>query len=341
MCSCASLSEDKAMKLVKRCGIERLRAHTKTYLCRAYPKASRVGSDNLDPMPFWLAGFQLVALNYQSTDLPMILNQGLFLNENGGCGYVLKPGLIRTAFSRASTPRSAQDEREPLEQDLRLELTVLSGHWLPKPSGMPNKQIARPRVRVSLCGAPEDRSVRQTQTDSETGLHPSWKETFVFEISQPSVAMLAFEVLDVNAKGNPDFIAAAAVPVNGLREGVRWVPLQDSRHHAIEFCGILVHARLVCPWAEQQRQQRLTQQPVAPEQAKIICAGPGRLHDSDSALSTSPVSCVPISPSRRLSLEAGSIETVVVVDPFQQTSPASSILADRCQERFSCWRASS
>ena len=62
------------------------------------------------PLPFWLLnlhvvlcnslfpGFFLfsspVALNYQTPGLMMNLNDGKFL-ENGGCGYVLKPSVMR------------------------------------------------------------------------------------------------------------------------------------------------------------------------------------------------------------------------------------------------------
>merc|ERR1712154_579020 len=45
-------------------------------------------------MGMWLAGFQLVALNYQNTDMSNIVNEGLFLHENGGAGYVLKPQSV-------------------------------------------------------------------------------------------------------------------------------------------------------------------------------------------------------------------------------------------------------
>lgn len=38
--------------------------------------------------------FVIVALNYQTPGLMMDLNQGKFL-ENGGCGYVLKPAVMR------------------------------------------------------------------------------------------------------------------------------------------------------------------------------------------------------------------------------------------------------
>ncbi len=36
----------------------------------------------------------LVALNYQKPDDPMMINSGFF-NNNGNCGYVLKPDFLR------------------------------------------------------------------------------------------------------------------------------------------------------------------------------------------------------------------------------------------------------
>lgn len=42
---------------------------------------------------FWLHGIQLVALNYQTDDLPLHLNAAMF-EANGGCGYVLKPPVL-------------------------------------------------------------------------------------------------------------------------------------------------------------------------------------------------------------------------------------------------------
>jgi hypothetical protein len=43
---------------------------------------------------FWNAGCQLVALNFQTPDIGMQLNQGWF-EHNGGCGYLLKPDIMR------------------------------------------------------------------------------------------------------------------------------------------------------------------------------------------------------------------------------------------------------
>ena len=47
-------------------------------------------SSNYDPIPLWLAGCQMVALNYQAQDKPLAFNRALF-RSNGQCGYILKP----------------------------------------------------------------------------------------------------------------------------------------------------------------------------------------------------------------------------------------------------------
>jgi len=69
--------------------------HNMRQVSRIYPKGTRVKSDNLDPLPHWCAGSQMVALNMQTNDLPMQLNAALF-RIDGGFGYVLKPPELRT-----------------------------------------------------------------------------------------------------------------------------------------------------------------------------------------------------------------------------------------------------
>ena len=51
-------------------------------LSRVYPKGTRVDSSNYDPQPMWNAGSQMVALNFQTGDKPMQLNEGKFM-QNG------------------------------------------------------------------------------------------------------------------------------------------------------------------------------------------------------------------------------------------------------------------
>ena len=73
-----------------------LLACTERQLVRTYPKGIRFDSSNYDPMQMWKCGVQVVSLNFQTLDIHMHLNQGFF-RQNGGCGYVLKPAVMRRA----------------------------------------------------------------------------------------------------------------------------------------------------------------------------------------------------------------------------------------------------
>jgi phosphatidylinositol phospholipase C delta len=60
-----SVSERTGSKMLKENKADWIK-HNYTHLSRVYPKASRVDSTNYDPLPFWQAGCQLVALNFQT-----------------------------------------------------------------------------------------------------------------------------------------------------------------------------------------------------------------------------------------------------------------------------------
>ncbi|KAJ1556905.1 hypothetical protein HK405_001447, partial [Cladochytrium tenue] len=81
--------------------------HCRTHLNRVYPSARRLNSSNLDPLPFWAAGCQMVALNFQTFDRGLQLNQALFA-DNGGCGFVLKPAFVRATPQLSPQPEPQQ-----------------------------------------------------------------------------------------------------------------------------------------------------------------------------------------------------------------------------------------
>lgn len=68
--------------------------HNLSYLMRAYPRGTRLTSNNLDPAPFWRQGIQMVALNWQQTNAAMMLNAAMFA---GTGGWVSKPEGYRKA----------------------------------------------------------------------------------------------------------------------------------------------------------------------------------------------------------------------------------------------------
>merc|ERR1719277_2105248 len=97
-----------------------------------------------------------------------------------------------------------------------LEVTVMSGHWLPKPPGKPSSYVNSPKVRLRMEGAPQDNAAKETKVVTDNGFNPLWDERFVFKLKQPDVAILAFEVVSVKT-GRADIVGAAAYPVSGLR----------------------------------------------------------------------------------------------------------------------------
>ena len=77
----------------------------------------------------WLGGIQLVALNYQTSDTHIALNNAFF-SQNGGCGFVLKPKVMRQPdhilYKRFNPFKK---EVEGLHSTF-LELTVISGQYV-------------------------------------------------------------------------------------------------------------------------------------------------------------------------------------------------------------------
>merc|ERR1719471_957305 len=88
-----SFNEDRAKELMVEGHRTAFQWRHRKYLSRVYPKARRTDSSNFNPVPFWLSGVQMVALNFQTRDKELQINRGWFL-QNGGCGYVLKPDFM-------------------------------------------------------------------------------------------------------------------------------------------------------------------------------------------------------------------------------------------------------
>ena len=91
-----------------------------THSFRIYPHGTSVDSSNDNPLIAWEMGIQLVALNFQTDDSAMTINDGRF-RENGCCGYVHKPPSVSPQFNTGCK--------------MLLQIKVLSGSALPKPYG--------------------------------------------------------------------------------------------------------------------------------------------------------------------------------------------------------------
>ena len=100
---------------------------TERQLVRTYPKGMRFDSSNYNPLPMWSCGIQMVALNFQTVDTYMHLNQGFF-RRNGGCGYILKPAVMRRECSGGAcapfNPKMQTPQPDVQPIDLEIEVSV-------------------------------------------------------------------------------------------------------------------------------------------------------------------------------------------------------------------------
>merc|ERR1712226_98331 len=91
--------------------------YNQTHMSRTYPAGSRLDSSNYNPLLGWSSGCQLVALNFQTEDSFLRLNDGRF-RENGNCGYVLKPSsLMICAVANNGPIQEADDDDVDVDEN--------------------------------------------------------------------------------------------------------------------------------------------------------------------------------------------------------------------------------
>uniref|UniRef100_A0A8C5A483 Phosphoinositide phospholipase C n=1 Tax=Gadus morhua TaxID=8049 RepID=A0A8C5A483_GADMO len=233
----SSFKEGKALELAEEsanCYIH----HNVDKLSRIYPAGSRTDSSNYNPVPFWNAGCQIVALNFQTRCADMSLNQGRFL-VNGRSGYVLKPSYLRDAAS----------EFDPITLTPFSVLTscisqVISGQQLPKVKAK-KTSIVDPVVRVEVQGVPADVAVKETACIDNNGFNPAWNESFTFEVHVPELALVRFVVEDYDSASDNEFVGQYTLPFSSLQMGYRHVPLLDQNGDLLPSSGLFVHVMVV------------------------------------------------------------------------------------------------
>ncbi|CAM4576734.1 unnamed protein product [Lepidochelys kempii] len=230
----SSFSETKAHQILQQKPAQYLRFN-QHQLSRIYPSSYRVDSSNYNPQPFWNAGCQMVALNYQSEGRMLQLNRAKF-NANGNCGYILKPKcMCQGVFN----PNS----EDPLPNQLKkqLVLRIISGQQLPKPRDSmlgDRGEIIDPFVEVEIIGLPVDCYKEQTRVVDDNGFNPMWEETLVFTVHMPEIALIRFLVWDHDPIGR-DFIGQRTIAFTSMMPGYRHVYLEG-----IEEASIFVHVAI-------------------------------------------------------------------------------------------------
>ncbi|CAM4598450.1 unnamed protein product [Lepidochelys olivacea] len=223
-----SFSETRAHQVVQQKS-EQFILYNQKQLTRIYPSAYRIDSSNFNPIPYWNAGCQLVALNYQSDGRVMQVNQAKF-RINGNCGYVLKPQqMCKGTFNPYS------GDPLPANSKKQLILKVISGQQLPKPPDSvlgDRGEIIDPFVEVEIIGLPVDCCKDQTRVVDDNGFNPVWEETLTFTIHMPEIALVRFLVWDHDPIGR-DFVGQRTVAFSSLVPGYRHVYLEGLTEASI------------------------------------------------------------------------------------------------------------
>lgn len=202
----SSFPEHKAEKIICQQFREFFLKYHQVQFSRVYPKGLRFDSSNYNPINMWNCGSQMVALNFQTGDKPMQLNQAKF-RDNGMCGYLLKPDIM---FTEGFDPF---DKNTLVHVETYIiSIRIIAGRHLYKCK----KKIASPFVEVEIIGAPFDSGVKFVTTRIlDNGLNPKWTDkAFEFEVANPHFALLRFLVQDEDVFGEPNFIGQATYPVS-------------------------------------------------------------------------------------------------------------------------------
>uniref|UniRef100_A0A8B9K086 Phosphoinositide phospholipase C n=1 Tax=Astyanax mexicanus TaxID=7994 RepID=A0A8B9K086_ASTMX len=207
--------------------------YNKKQLSRIYPKGTRVESSNYMPQLFWNVGCQMVALNFQTLDLPMQLNLSVF-EYNGRSGYLLKPEFMRR------TDKHFDPFTENIVDGIvanTVKIKIVSGQFLT------DKKVGV-YVEVDMFGLPADTKRKfRTKTSNNNSMDPVWdEEAFVFsKVVLPTLASLRVALFEENGK----FIGHRILPVVALRPGYHYINLKNDLNQPLLLASLLVYTEVM------------------------------------------------------------------------------------------------
>lgn len=232
-----------------------LEKHNRRFLMRVYPAAYRVRSSNFDPIPYWKRGVQMVALNWQTNDIGMQLNEALFCNG----GYVLKPAEILN-----STPhlfRQGSLRSGSLSGSLKVKITIISAQQLPRPKFMKPDESFDPCVSIELYGDPgkvpevckqgesKESSVTavsrwKTQSVVDNGFNPIWNSEWQVNVSRDNFQFTFVRFAMQCGCGGETTFAVYTVRLCNLNQGYRHLQLRDLHGEEYIFSTLFIKTEI-------------------------------------------------------------------------------------------------
>ncbi|EEH37166.1 1-phosphatidylinositol-4,5-bisphosphate phosphodiesterase [Paracoccidioides lutzii Pb01] len=237
-----------------------LEAHTKSFITRVYPANTRFRSSNFDPNFFWRRGVQMVAMNWQTYDIGMQMNQAMFAAGTDQTGYTLKPDSLRTSPSSPRSLALCGDVKPKVDRKLvRFTVDIISAQQLPRLRGMGPEDSINPYIEIELFCADDkkkglafgeggvDTSARngvsgigqphrrRTKIEQQNGFNPVFNDQFKLslETKYPDLVFVRWVVRnspDGRSFGgnNSVQLATFTAKLSSLSQGYRYLPLYDG-----------------------------------------------------------------------------------------------------------------
>lgn len=267
-----SLSERKALRMIRQSNADLVK-HNVTHLTRVYPSLSTLSrlhssSANFLPNDMWAAGCQLVALNWQTRDRGMEMNQAFFASSCGG--YRLKPEGLRVRSLLKNAPGTVR---------VRLHLTIVSAQQLPMSSdGEMSAHVhlavhtpmqwgkAARVVDTGPGGVPASPRLSHPASfrtaSAASGLAPQWNASCTVQLDLPAplapeaahasslraatrglldLCFVRFAVYNDADAGNAVPIGSCTANLGTLHAGYRHLPLYDTQLSRLLYATLFVH----------------------------------------------------------------------------------------------------
>ncbi|KAJ5588445.1 hypothetical protein N7537_011123 [Penicillium hordei] len=231
-----------------------LESHNRKYLTRVYPSGFRLRSSNFDPNKFWRRGVQMAALNWQTYDIGMQMNQAMFAAGTDRTGYILKPESLRLPAAD-----DGKQKRKMERKLVRFSVDVVSAQQLPRPRTIGQDDNINPYVEIEMFSADDrgqsfvlgeggmDASARngmsgigyphrrRTKIEQSNGYSPVFNDKFKLslETKYPDLVFVRWTVwssMDGRIAGNNNSVQLATftAKLTSLSQGYRYLPLYDA-----------------------------------------------------------------------------------------------------------------
>ncbi|KAJ5382437.1 C2 calcium/lipid-binding domain CaLB [Penicillium concentricum] len=231
-----------------------LETHNRKYLTRVYPSGFRLRSSNFDPNKFWRRGVQMAALNWQTYDIGMQMNQAMFAAGTDRTGYILKPESLRLPAIG-----DGNQKRKMERKLIRFSVDVISAQQLPRPRTIGQDDTINPYVEIEMFSADDrgqsfvlgeggmDASARngmsgigyphrrRTKIEQSNGYSPVFNDKFKLslETKYPDLVFVRWTVwssMDGRSAGNNNSVQLATftAKLTSLSQGYRYLPLYDA-----------------------------------------------------------------------------------------------------------------